>query len=176
MPAFAQTGCKNIKFVGSYVSVVPSPDVWGDGSNVNHTFLNQLTLTTDGIASEQFSGSPDVILSGGTVTNGIGSWQCRQDGKLVVTIIDSIYFPTHDAALHGFAGVPTDLLLFANSRITYLFSVTDDNTLTRIQARRRLYAPADDPTNPQGGTLRPLDTTVAEYKRLAATDADLLAP
>ena len=176
MPAFAETGCKNGKFVGSYVTVIASPDVWGDGSNVNHTFLKQLTLTSDGNVSEQFTGAPDIMLSSGTVTTSIGNWQCRQDGTLVVTTINSVYVPTHDAALHGVLNVPVDLFLFLNSRNTYLFSVTDENTLTRIQARSRGYAAADDPTNPQGGILNPLNTDVVVYKRLVASDTDLLAP
>ena|ERR1043166_5390112 len=115
------------------------------------------------------------MLSSGTGTPSVGSWQCRADGKLVVTIITAVYAPTHDA-LHGILNVPTDLFLLFHSRSTYLFSVPDDNTLTRIQARSRRYAPAEDPTDPNGGTLRPLNTTVVDYKRLVASDADLLAP
>ena len=176
MPAFAETGCKNGKVVGSYVSIIHSPDVWGDGSNVNHTFLNQLTLTSDGNVSEQFTGAPDIMLSSGTVTTSIGNWQCRQDGKLVVTTINSVYLRTNDAVLHGILNVPVDLFLFLNARNTYLFSVTDDNTLTRIQARSRGYAAADDPTDPQGGILNPLNTDVVVYKRLVGSDADLVAP
>jgi len=173
---FADTGCKNGKFVGSYTTTRTSPDVWGDGSGVSHTFVYQLNLTSDGTAYEQFTGLPDLMLSEGTSTPAIGSWQCRQDGQLVVNLISTVYLPTKDAALHGFPNVPTDLLLFLNLRTTYLFSVTDDNTLTRIQARNRRYAAVDDPTNPQGGTLGALDSTSVIYQRLIASDADLLAP
>lgn len=176
MPAFAETGCKNGTFVGSYVSTFRTPDVWGDGSNVSHTYLLQLTFTSDGNVTEEFSGAPDIMLTSGTSTTGVGTWQCRQDGQLVVTVLSSAYVPTHDAPLHGVLNVPTDLLLFWNSRNTYLFSATDENTLTRIQARSRVYAPSEDPTNLQGGTLRPLSTTSVVYKRLKASDADLLAP
>ncbi len=176
MPVFAETGCKNGKFVGSYVTVVSFPDVWGDGSNVSHKFIDQLTLTGDGNVSEEYTGAPDIMLSGGTITTSIGSWQCREDGMLVVTMINSVYLPTGTAPLHGFPNVKVDLLLFLNSRSTYLFSVTDENTLTRIQGRSRNYAPAEDPTDPQGGTLRPLSTDLVVYKRLLASDADLLAP
>jgi len=95
---------------------------------------------------------------------------------LVVNLITTVYLPTKDAALHGFPNVPTDLLLFLNLRTTYLFSVTDDNTVTRIQARNRRYAAVDDPTNPQGGTLGALDSSSVIYQRLVASDADLLAP
>ena len=116
------------------------------------------------------------MLSSGSSTPSVGSWQCRPDGKLVVTTITTLYAPTNDAAMHGILNVPTDLFLFFTARSTYLFSITDDVTLTRIQARVRRYAPAEDPTDPQRGTLRPLDTSVVEYKRLVASDADLLAP
>jgi hypothetical protein len=175
-PAFADTGCKTGKFVGSYTTTRTSPDVWGDGSGVRHTFVYQLNLTSDGTAYEQFTGLPDLMLSEGTSTPAIGSWQCRQDGQLVVNLISTVYLPTKDATLHGFANVPTDLILFLNVRTTYLFSVTDDNSLTRIQARNRRYAPAEDPTNPQAGTLGALDTASVIYQRLVASDADLVAP
>jgi hypothetical protein len=175
-PAFADTGCKTGKFVGSYTTTRTSPDVWGDGSKVRHTFVYQLNLTSDGTAYEQFTGLPDLMLSEGTSTPGIGSWQCRQDGQLVVNLISTVYLPTKDAALHGFPNVPTDLLLFLNVRTTYLFSVVDDNTLVRIQARNRRYAPTEDPTNSQGGTLGALDSSAVIYQRLIASDADLLAP
>jgi hypothetical protein len=116
------------------------------------------------------------MLSSGTGTTSVGSWQCRGDGQLVVTIITAVYAPTNDAAMHGILNVPTDLLLLFHSRSTYLFSVIDENTLTRIQARGRRYAPAQDPTDPNGGTLRPLNTATITYKRLVASDADLVAP
>lgn len=175
-PAFADSGCKNGKFVGSYTQATLFTDIWGDGSGVDHTLVSQLNLHGDGTVYEEFSGFPDIMLSAGTGTPAIGSWQCRQDGKLVVTTISTAYAPTNDAALHGIPNVPTDLLLLFNLRTTRLFSVTDENTLTRIQARTRRYAPAQDPTDPTGGTLRPLNTTVVPYKRLVASDADLLAP
>jgi len=70
---FADTGCKNGKFVGSYTTTRTSPDVWGDGSKVSHTFVYQLNLTSDGTAYEQFTGLPDLVLSEGTSTPAIGS-------------------------------------------------------------------------------------------------------
>ncbi len=177
MPAFAQSaGCKTGKFVGSYVRAILFPDVWGDGSNIAHTFLYQLNLNADGTVYENFTGLPDLMLSAGSGTPSVGNWQCRKDGKLVVTIVNTGYFPTTDAAMHGILTVPTDLFLGFHSRDTYLFTVTDDNTLTRIQARSRRYPAGQDPTDPSGGILRPLNTTVVNYKRLVASDADLLAP
>jgi hypothetical protein len=175
-PAFADSSCKTGKFVGSYTHATLFTDLWGDGSGVDHTLVSQLNLHSDGTVYEEFSGFPDLMLSFGTGTPLVGSWQCRQDGKLVVTIITTAYAPTYDALSHGIPNTPVDLLLFANLRTTRLFSVTDENTLTRIQARARRYAPAQDPTDPTGGTLGSLNTTPVQYKRLVASDADLLAP
>ena len=71
---------------------------------------------------------------------------------------------------------PVDLFLFEHVRSTSLFSVMDANTLTRTQFRRRVYDPTEDPTDPTGGVLGHLNTNVVVYKRLVASDADLLAP
>src|ERR1043166_1625856 len=110
-PALAQVGCKNGKFVGSYVRSTVNPDVWGEGSGVVPANVVQLNLNSDGTAYEQQTGFPDIMLSSGSGTPSVGSWQCRADGKLVVTVILSVYAPTNDAALHGIPNVPTDLLL-----------------------------------------------------------------
>jgi hypothetical protein len=178
-PASADSGCKNGKFVGSYTTPVVFPDVWGDGTNVAHTYVLQLNLHNDGTATQDFSGFPDVMLSLGTGTPFVGSWICRKDGKLVVTMISTIYGSTTDAINHPTTvpdPPPVDLFLVASSRDTFLFTVTDDNTLTRIQARRRNYPPDQDPSDPAEGTLGSLNTNVVVYNRLVASDADLLAP
>ena len=177
--AQANAGCKTGKFVGSYTSTAAFPDVWGDGSNVPHTFVSQLNLHSDGTVTQEFTGFPDIMLSGGTGTPYVGSWTCRKDGKLVVTVITTFYGTTTDAVNHP-ASVPdpppVDLFLAANWRFTYLFAVTDDNTLTRIASRRRAYPASADPSDPTGGTLSPLNVTTVVYNRLVASDADLLAP
>jgi hypothetical protein len=99
---------------------------------------------------------------------------------LVVTVIFAVYGPTTDAINHP-ATVPAppppvDLFLMNHIRRTSLFSVTDANTLTRVQSRNRRYTAAQDPTDPTGGVLGGLNTNVVVYKRLVASDADLLAP
>jgi hypothetical protein len=182
LPAFPQgnAGCKNGKFIGSYTHLNTFPDIWGDGTNVEHQLISQLNLHSDGTATEEFSGSPDIMLSFGLGTPSVGSWTCRNDGMLVVTVIFAIYVPTTDAINHPSTvpnpPPPVDLFLLLHNRATYLFSVTNANTLTRIQARNRQYDAAEDPTNPTGGVLRPLRTGVVVYTRLVASDADLLAP
>ena len=180
-PAFpqgnGQAGCKNGKFIGSYTHLDTYSDIWGDGSNVENQTIRQLTLHSDGTATEKFTASLDIPLSSGTGSPSIGSWTCRSDGQLVVTLIWADYLPTADAAIHGIVPAPpVDLLLSDHVRATYLFSVTDTNTLTRTQVRPRVYTAAEDPTDPSGGSLHPLKTNVVVYKRLVASDADLLAP
>lgn len=183
IPAFPQgngnAGCKNQKFIGSYTHVDAVPDVWGDGSNVEHQVLQQLNLHSDGTVTNDFAGGPDLMLSFGLSTTFVGSWTCRNDGMLVVTLIHADYGPTTDAINHPStvpAPPPVDLFLFEHVRSTSLFSVTDANTLTRTQFRRRVYDPTEDPTDPTGGVLRPLNTNVVVFTRLVASDADLLAP
>ena len=55
-------------------------------------------------------------------------------------------------------------------------NVNNPNKLTRIQARSRVYARDQNPADPNGGTLLPLNTTQIVYNRFVASDADLLAP
>jgi hypothetical protein len=173
MPAFADAGCKNGKFVGSYTLPQTLNDIWGDSTGVNHTVLFQLNLHSDGTVFQYNTGFPDIMLNSGTATPYVGSWTCRNDGKLVVTVINAVFTPTTNT--HGNPS-PMDLLLLFHRRITYLFAVTDDDTLTRTEVRVRQYSVTQDPSDPTAGTLKPLNTTVAVYKRLVASDADLLAP
>lgn len=182
-PAFPQeqenAGCKNHKFIGSYTHVDAFPDIWGDGSNIEHQIIQQLNLHSDGTVTQENAGGPDIMLSAGLSTTLVGSWTCRHDGMLVVTVIFAVYEPTTDAINHPLtvpAPPPVDLFLLQHTRATYLFSVTDANTLTRILARNRVYKATLDPSDPTGGVLRPLNTNVVVYTRLVASDADLLAP
>jgi len=177
--AQGNAGCKNGKFVGSYTHADLFTDIWGDVSGVDHAFLYQLNLAGDGTVYQNWTGLPDLMLSSGSGTPNVGSWACRSDGKLIVTLINASYVPTTDASNHPTTvpdPPPVDLFLAGHTRVTYLFEVTDANTLTRVQARSRTYGPAQDPSDPNGGTLRPLRTAVVVYKRLVASDADLLAP
>jgi len=102
LPAFPQgdAGCKTGKFIGSYTHLDTFPDVWGDGSNVENQTIRQLTLHSDGTAIEESTGAPDLMLSTGTISSSIGSWTCRDDGQLVVTLIFAVYLPTTDAVNH----------------------------------------------------------------------------
>ena len=167
-PAFADDKCKKGVFVGSYTSAQLNRDIFGDGS-VLHSYVLQLTLHSDGTAKLFFTGFPDYTMTFGTGTANIGSWACRSDDKLVVNLIHGFYLPTTVDGVN-------DIVLSRTFRDTYLFTITDDNTLTRTEFRRRRYTPTEDPTDPAAGTLLPLNTTAVVFKRLIASDADLLAP
>jgi len=110
IPAFPQgngdAGCKNGKFIGSYTHADAVPDIWGDGSNIEHQLISQLNLHSDGTVTEEFDGAPDTMLSLGLSTPLVGSWTCRKDGMLVVTVIFAVYAPTTDAINHP-ATVPS---------------------------------------------------------------------
>ena len=148
-------------------------EVFRDGL-VLHTFVFQLNLDSDGSATQYWTGLPDYILTLGTGSPQIGSWKCRNDGKLIITLLSAGYAPVDpDPPLHN----PTnDVSLAFHTRTTYLFTVDDDNTLTRIQSRSRTYDVNEDPSIATGGTLGDIDNHTRQYKRLSASDADLLAP
>ena len=173
VPAFAaKTGCKKFNFLGSYTRVDAPVDVFGDGSAV-HQYVFQLNLTADGVARQYWTGLPDYALNIGTGSEPIGSWTCRDDGKLVVTILFATYVPTNPAD----PNTPVaDVRLFRHTRTTILFDVPDDNTLSRIQSRSRSYLPGADSTDAAGGTLGAISNAAITYRRFVASDADLLLP
>jgi hypothetical protein len=168
-----KTGCRKFNFIGTYLAP-NQQDVFGDG-NI-HKFAFQLTLSSDGTVNQYWTGLPDYLINAGTGSPQIGSWTCRDDGKLVIILIQGSYSPatpTDDPNLTS-----QDVVLTSHSRTTYLFTVDDDNTVTRTLSRTRRYTPTQDPTDPAGGTLLNFPATPVNtvYKRLTASDADLLAP
>jgi len=175
IPALADNdnaGCKNGKFVGSYTTVQLSQDVFGDGHFI-HTWIYQLTLHSDGTADQHYTSDLEFPINTGSQGPWIGSWTCRTDGKLVVTLLRSFYNPIGPAPPDT---IYADIQVGGFNRFTFLFSVEDNNTLKRIYRRIRTYGPNEDPSNPDGGTLGALQTNEVSYKRLVASDADLLAP
>jgi hypothetical protein len=175
IPALAtpKTGCRKFNFTGSFLAPDLNRDVFGDGSTI-HSFAFQLTLNSDGTATQYWTGLPDYALNLGTGSPQIGSWTCRDDGKLIISLIQASYAPVGPGPNPNV--VNADVELFSHSRTTYLFSVDNDNTLTRLQSRTRTYDPSEDPTNASAGTLGTLSTLTRTYTRQSATDADLLAP
>lgn len=173
-PTFAApTGCNRIKFQGTYTSAAVDQDVFGDGL-VRHSYVFQLEIRGDGTASLSGSIYYDLIVNTGANTPAIGSWTCRADGKLVVSVLAGLLGPIPPGTHPDLPSA--DISLDSHVRTTYLFSVDDVNTLTRIQQRGRYYGAQEDPTNPTGGELRPLNTSTRVYTRFTAADADLLLP
>ena len=174
VPTFAApaTGCNKIKFTGSYVRTVQAFPLQ-DGS-VQHMTLFQLNLNADGTAIQNWTGFLDYAINTGAGSPYFGSWTCRADGKLIVTLISAGYAPV--PANSNPEVTSQDISLAFHSRNTYLYSVDDVNTLTRIAARTRSYDPSQDPTDPTGGSLGPVNTTPVVFKRLVAVDDDLLVP
>lgn len=174
MPAFADNdnaGCKSGHFVGSYNAVFSNQDVFGNGT-VIHTWIEQLNLHSDGIAELNNTANLEYPINAGSQGPWIGSWQCRSDGKLVVTLLRSFYNPVGPTPNTTYA----DIELGGYNRFTYLFSVEDKDTVKRVARRIRRYGANEDPTDPSGGTLFPLETNEVVFKRLNASGADLLAP
>jgi hypothetical protein len=167
------TGCRIHNFIGTFVRVQPNVDLFGDGTAI-HTWIYQLQLHIDGTVTQFISATPEFMINAGTSSEYKGSWLCRSDGKLVVSMLEGGYNPVRSAQNPN-AVVP-DIQLASYVRATYLFSVDNDNTLTRIQVRTRTYGPNEDPTNPTGGSLGSLVTTPFTYTRFNASDADLLLP
>lgn len=171
VPALAGNECKKGNFVGVYTSPTLNQDVFGDGTEV-HSYTFQMTLNSDGAANLYWTGFNDYFTNQGTGSPSIGSWTCRNDGKLIVTWISAAYLPSTPTANAPYP----DVTLLNHRRTTILFTIENNNTLRRTQARTRFYTPAQDPTNPTGGTLSALNTAQFVYTRLEASDADLLAP
>jgi hypothetical protein len=169
LTAHSQVGCRSGKFLGSYVDAYPV-DLFGDGTVIHH-YVENLQLHSDGTARTDFDGGPDYMLTYGLDTTSIGSWTCRADGKLILTFLVARYGPT------AVGTTATDLSQTMHLKRTALITVVDDNTLSVTNVRTRSYAPAEDPTNPNGGRLGQLHT-YSDYivHRIIANDADLLVP
>ena len=172
VPSYGKPGgCKKFEFYGSYTRTELNQDVFGDGSAI-HSFVYQLNLHGDGTATQYWTGLNDYLITLGKASPWKGSWTCRSDGKLIITLLVANYYPVTDNP--NVTGADVELREYF--RTTYLFSVDDENTLIQVQARARTYSAAQDPTDPTGGTLGKLSTATLTYKRLIASDADLLLP
>src|SRR6476660_3361952 len=128
-----KTGCNKFNVVGTFIA--PSTaDVFAFQTPPDHTVIHklvfQLTLHADGTVNQYWTGLPDFQPAAGTGSPQIGSWACRSDGKLVIILIQASYFGATSADDPHV--VTADTILFSHSRTTYLLSVDDDNTITRL--------------------------------------------
>jgi hypothetical protein len=165
--AFADS-CATGNFVGTYTRLTPASDVLGDGNP--HALVFQLTFHADGTVTQYWTGLPDYQNNLGTGSINIGAWKCRDNGNILVTLLSASYIPY---AADPNLGTVNDIKLLSHSRSTLVFNVDNGNTLTRTKVITRTYAAAEDPTDPNGGTLGTLNTTQVVYKRLVASAADL---
>lgn len=167
VPALADQNCSTGNFVGTYTRASQLPDPY---TGQPHNYVFQLTLHGDGTVTQYWTGLPDYQINQGTGSINIGAWKCRDNGNLLVTLISASYTPfAADASLLAVA----DDTLFTHSRTSAVFTITDNNTLTRLKAITRTYTPDQDPTDASGGTLGTLSTTQVVYKRLVASATDL---
>lgn len=102
----------------------------------------------------------------GTSSPGYGRWKCRQDGKIVATVLFGNYGPDPNGGGIG-------PFLHYHARVTALFSIVDDETLMRSAVAWRVYPRGVDPTDPNGGDLYPVVSDPISYTRLTVSTNDL---
>ena len=96
----APTGCNRIKFQGTYTRASVNQDILGD-ETVFNSYVFQLEIRGDGTASLHSSAYYDFMVNTGSNSPGIGTWTCRADGKLVVSVLAGLLYPMpqhHSAA------------------------------------------------------------------------------
>ena len=152
-----KTGCKKFNFVGTFLSArSQTSDFSGDDTHVIHNLHFSSRSSSDGTVNQYWTGLPDYLTNAGTGSPSIGSWTCRDDGKLVIVWIQGSYFS--DATR-------TDDPHISRRRMCAVEPFSDDvsvlrdddNTLTRLQSRTRSYTPG---TGPDGcGRRSTLDST-----------------
>jgi hypothetical protein len=176
LPAIAgpRLGCNLYKFTGSFTRPQLNVDTLGDGDL--HSFVRQLNVNADGSLMVVWTAAPDYMINAGTGTPFIGAWTCRPDGKLLVNFIYATFLPVFPADDTTGQLTSQDIKLANHFRVTQLWNVDSDNQITVIQSRTRTYSAAQDPTDPNIGTLSAINTNTATYTRLVPSDADLLAP
>ncbi len=154
-----KTVCKADEVVGSYV-------------NFEEPYLFQLTLGTGSIANLYTTLFPDFMITFGTQSPFIGSWECRKDGTLLVTFLMGNY--AH-ADSNPYTGAPiSDISLASHDRATYLFNVESIDSLRLIQSALRRYSLTQDPTDAGDGSFLFENAEDLLYKRLIPSNADLL--
>ena len=160
--AFAAPKCSPFKVAGSYVRQT-SP------------YIDQLTLGIDGTVYSFTSAAFHLILEG-TSMPGTGSWTCLNDGTVLITTINSEYLnPFGDIPQPG---LPLDLYISVNLRITSKLSVLDGNTLQEVDRIVTRVPLTDDPFGPGdrgGSSCMPSGKpcTSAPYRRVTPQLTDI---
>ena len=144
--------CQNKKWTGSYLQAL---GFYGPGS-----FVRQWNFNRDGTLISTSTAAPEDAPNSGTGTPIVGSWECREDGKILATYSYALYNP--------------GWMILGHIRTTAVVTITDDNTLRRTAFVRRFYLPSENVMDPNGGhktvNLAPLGW---ELTRLRAADEDV---
>ncbi len=148
-----RTVCQQTGWQGTYLLPVQSGDT---------IFADQLQFNPGG--SITFSGSyyPEQMLTEGTSSQGVGSWECRKDGTIAATIFFASY-----------SGDGTNLSLQYHARATMIFSFLEGGSIRRDVMAVRLYFSDADPTDPNGGFIVNLPPSQPEYSKLGVNLSDL---
>lgn len=165
--------CEVDTVAGSYVFAEQVQYPAFDGGTVDRIFLNQLNLSSDGIAVRRFTGAQDMFDVYGGPSTWIGSWECRKDGKLLMTTYRAGYRQVVDG-LDPFDGTPVQASeLRFHLKTSWLFVVISTDTLRRIEVRSTYYNMSEDPTDPDAGILGASSFIETEYNRVKPTDVFL---
>jgi hypothetical protein len=146
--------CQQAGWIGTYLTPVQS----ADGKH----FADQLQFNPGG--SITFSGSyyPEKMISEGTTSQGVGTWECRKDGTIAATILFA-----------SFSGDGNDLSLIYHARATMIFTFLNETTIRRDVLAVRLYFSDADPTDPEAGFIVNLPPAQPEYRKLGVNLSDL---
>ena len=172
VPASAQIACKKANVPGTYTLVETIQMTAPPRAPEFHKAVTQLTLHADGNVTSFWTGGPNNMINSGSVSDRVGAWVCRADGKLVVTTIWATY-----GAIPPFWFADDqpayDITLASHYRTTQLFTINTADTMTLTHSRSRFYGTDQDPSDAAGGILLTLRTPNAPFKRVIASDADL---
>ena len=160
--ALAAPKCSPFSVSGSYVRQVPP-------------YIDQLTLRVDGTVYRFTSAAFHLILEGTSIP-GIGSWTCLNDGTVLVTTINAGYL--NDFGDIPQPGLPLDIYISNNFRVTSKFSVLDGNTLQETDRIVTRISLSDDPFGPGvfgGSSCMPSGKPCAPapYRRIKPQVADI---
>ncbi|MFC1777540.1 hypothetical protein ACFL3I_09400 [Pseudomonadota bacterium] len=164
--------CKDKDVVGSYMQSAEYDFTDGYGNLVDRFYVDQLNLSSGGTVHERLTAGQDLIMYAGLGSTWLGSWTCRNDGKLLVTALSADYAPIPTNTL--FPGSLSDIALVYHYRWTYLFSVEDKDTLKLEKYAVRGYGMTEDPTDPDAGGIIIEGDEEIYLDRLIPSDADLL--
>jgi hypothetical protein len=144
--------CQNKKWTGSYLQPL---DFYGPGS-----FVFRWNFSRDGTLVASNTAAPEDAANSGTITPIQGSWECREDGKIVAT--------------YTYARYNGNWSVLDHVRMTALVTIEDENTLRRTALVARFYQPGENVTDPDAGARYVVPVTQGwELHRLRPTEQDL---